>query len=71
MAGRRTGLFRAVINTGRSIHVIRFLKSRPSGVDGYKPFQDTSRNDLQLRKDPFVPILGIADQPLDRNKVIP
>ena len=71
MARRWAGLFRAIINTGRSIYVIRFLKTRPSGVDGYKPFQDTSRNDLQLRKDSFVPILGIADQPLDCNKVIP
>ena len=71
MAGRGYGVLGTVINTGRSVHVICLLKSRPSGVYGYKAFQDSTRNDFQLRKDSFVSILGITDQALDGNKVIP
>ena len=58
---RRSGsLLRAVIYTCRSIDIVIFLKSGPSGIDGNKTFEDSLRDDFKLRQQSFISVFRIT-----------
>ena len=56
---------------GRCLQIILFLKPAPSGIDNDKSFEQSFGNDTELRKDSFVSILGIIENTLNSNEIIP